>query len=161
MQIQPLSKENISQARLVAEKAFSDGSDANLDNWFSFEEMQRMIDAVRGTCLLSHDEDGNATGMIYAQQENPINGMEGREKWVVVMLAVDPAQTGTGIGSQLLQHIEKVAKGHDARKMFVYTNKDDEQVIHFYKKNGYTDAGWIKEYQYGKDNSAVFLLKWL
>lgn len=45
--------------------------------------------------------------------------------------------------------------------MFVYTNKDDEQVINFYKKNNYEDAGYIKDYQYGKNNSAAFLLKYL
>ena len=43
--------------------------------------------------------------------------------------------------------------------MFTYTNKTDEKVINFYRKNGYEDAGWIKDYQYGKDNSAAFLLK--
>ncbi len=45
--------------------------------------------------------------------------------------------------------------------MFIFTNKDDDQVVNFYKKCGYKDAGWIKDYQYGKGNSAVFLLKHL
>ncbi len=45
--------------------------------------------------------------------------------------------------------------------MFTFTNKEDERVINFYRKNGYEDAGWVKDYQYGKNNSAVFLLKYL
>ena len=45
--------------------------------------------------------------------------------------------------------------------MFVFTNKEDKKVINFYKKNGYKDAGWVKDYQYGKNNSAIFLLKYI
>jgi len=99
--------------------------------------------------------------MIYAQQENPINGKEGLDKWVIVIAAVKAGVTGSGIGSGLLKTMEEHAREQKASKMFVYTNKDDDKVIHFYQKNGYEDAGWIRDYQYGRGNSAVFLLKYL
>ena len=57
--------------------------------------------------------------------------------------------------------VEKEIKLLGCKKLFVFTNKEDERVINFYKKNGFSDAGWIKDYQYGQNNSAVFLLKYL
>jgi ribosomal protein S18 acetylase RimI-like enzyme len=80
---------------------------------------------------------------------------------VIVLLGVDPKFIGKGIGSFLLKELEKELKDRKIKKLFTFTNKSDEEVIHFYRKNGFHDAGWIKDYQYGKDNSAVFLLKYL
>lgn len=153
--------EDFSAIRSVAEASFSVTPDSSLDEWFSFDEMQNAIKLGRGACIKALDNSGKTVGMIYAQQENPINGKEGLDKWVVVIAAVNPDQTGTGVGSGLLQAMEEHAKKQGASKMFVYTNKDDDKVVHFYQKNGYEDAGWIKDYQYGQGNSAVFLLKYL
>lgn len=145
----------------VAISAFAATDDSSLDEWFSFSEMADMIARKRGLCVKAINDDDTITGMIYAQQENPINGKEGLEKWVIVIAAVGSNHTGKGIGSGLLATMEKEAKSRGATKMFVYTNKEDEEVISFYKKNNYEDAGWIRNYQYGEDNSAVFLLKYL
>ena len=145
----------------VAEASFAKTPDASLKEWFSFEEMKKQIELGRGICIKAVSESGDIIGLTYAQQENPINGPEGEEKWVIVLAGVDPSASGKGVGSALLGGIEKAAKNGNATKMFVFTNKDDLDVISFYKKNGYEDAGWVRDYQYGKDNSAVFLLKYL
>jgi ribosomal protein S18 acetylase RimI-like enzyme len=147
--------------REVAEKAFSSTPDSSLEEWFSFPVMEDMIAENRGTCIKAVSDTGEVQGMIYAQQENPINGKEGVEKWVIVIAAVKEGTTGNGVGSGLLQAMEEHAKQRGATKLFTYTNKDDSRVVRFYQKNGYQDAGWIKDYQYGKDNSAVFLVKYL
>ena len=143
----------------LAKKAFFSTPDSNLDDWFSFEEMVNNIKNKRGICLIS--SDGESNGMIYAQQESPINGREGLEKWVIIITGIDPNHTGKGIGSFLLESLEKETKLLGCKKLFIFTNKGDDKVINFYKKNGFVDAGWIKDYQYGEDNSAVFLLKHL
>lgn len=143
----------------VAKNAFSFTSDSNLNDWFSFEEMVNNIKNKRGVCLISFDEEDD--GMIYAQQESPVNGKEGLEKWVIIITGTDPNRTGKGIGSFLLESLVKEIKLLGCKKLFVFTNKGDDKVINFYKKNGFVDAGWIKDYQYGEDNSAVFLLKYL
>lgn len=145
----------------VAQRAFSSTPDSSLSEWFSFESMQEYIKNGRGLCLKAVNENNKIVGMMYAQQESPINGKEGLEKWVVILAAVTPEASGSGIGAYLLKEMETQAIERGAVKMFVYTNKDDERVIHFYQKNGYEDAGWIRDYQYGKGNSAVFLLKYL
>jgi len=162
MTITPVvSSNDFIEIEYVAEQAFSVTPDSSLSEWLSFSEMKKNITDHRGLCLKASNENGKTVGMIYAQQENPINGKEGLDKWVIVIAAVAPDETGKKIGELLLKELEKQVKARDASKLFVYTNKDDERVIHFYQKNGYEDAGWIRDYQYGKGNSAVFLLKYL
>lgn len=145
----------------TAESSFSSTPDSSLNEWFSFSVMKEKVEQAQGICIKAVDDNDNMIGIIYAQQENPINGVEGTEKWVIIIAAVISEFTGKGIGTELLHAIEQQVHNSDGKKMFVFTNKDDEKVINFYKKNGYEYAGWIKDYQYGKDNSAVFLLKYL
>lgn len=153
--------QDLSLVKNLAERAFSSTPDSSLDEWFSFSEMEINIQQGRGVCIKALDDQGKIVGMTYAQQESPINGREGREKWVIVIAAVEPSASGAGIGSGMLRDLEGYIKEHGGVKLFTYTNKGDERVMNFYRKNGYEDAGWIKDYQYGKDNSAVFLLKYL
>ncbi len=153
--------DDLSAVKNVAISSFSSTPDSSLDQWFSFSEMEQMISRGGGMCIKAIDDKDEIVGMIYAQQENPINGEEGTEKWVIVMTAVNKNSTGSGIGSGLLNAIEKYAKEKGAKKIFVYTNENDSKVIDFYEKNNYEGAGRIKDYQYGKDNSVVFLLKYL
>lgn len=145
----------------VANQAFSTTPDGSLEDWFSFGEMVKTINENRGLCLKASDDSGQIMGMIHAQQESPINGKESLEKWVIIIAAVIPEFTSKSIGSKLLQKLEEETRKRGVNKMFVFTNKDDDKVINFYRKNGYEDAGWIKDYQYGVGNSAVFLLKYI
>ena len=152
---------DLAAVRAVAEKAFSETPDSALNEWFDFAYMEKMIKEERGLCLKAVTDENKIAGMIFALQESPINSKAGIEKWVIIIAAVDPEYTGKGTGSLLLEKLEEMAKTRGVKKMFTYTNKTDEKVINFYRKNGYEDAGWIKDYQYGKDNSAAFLLKYL
>lgn len=145
----------------IANKAFSGSGDSDISEWFSFEEMLSSIKMGRGVCLKCVNEGGDVVGFIYAQQENPINGREGVEKWAIIITAVDPLESRNGIGTALLDGIEGIARARNVRKMFVSTNKNDDGVMSFYHKNGYSDAGYVRDYQHGEGNSALFLLKYL
>ena len=152
--------EDLGSITNLVSSSFSLTQDSSLDEWLSFSEMKKMIDLEKGICIKASDGD-NILGMIYAQQESPINNKEGMEKWAIIVMAVHPDMKGKGIGSKLLKELEKSAKKKGVKKIFIFTNKGDDKVINFYKKNKYENAGCIKDYQYGKDNSAVFLLKYL
>lgn len=152
---------DIEELRKVAQNAFSTTPDSDLSDWFSFTEMIKAINENHAICLKAIDDNSHIVGIIYAQQESLINGKEGEEKWVIVLAAVDSQESGKGIGSMLLKKLENLLLQKGVLKIFVYTNQGDEKVINFYKKNEYQDAGWIKDYQYGKGNSAVFLIKYL
>lgn len=162
MQIkQVTTKQDLDLAESVMSKAFSSTPDSDLSDWLSFSYMETRINEESGKCLLMLDDNSSPIGAIYAQAENLINGKEGSEKWVIIALGVDSGQTGKGIGTSLITELENVLRKGDVKKLFTFTNKEDIKVINFYQKNGYSDAGWIKDYQYGKNNSAVFLLKYL
>ena len=68
---------DIREVERIARNAFGDTKDSDLDEWFSFEEMERTIKESRGVCCKAVDDHGTIVGMIYAQQENPINAQEG------------------------------------------------------------------------------------
>ncbi len=153
--------EDLSAIRKVCEAAFTEGGDANIDIWFSFEEMLRNIAMLRGCCLKAVDEKEEICGTIYAQAESPINGPEGLEKWVINLMAVHPDSAGQGIGSALISALEQEARRWGIIKIFIFANETDLPVQRFYQKNGYQPAGRIQDYQYGENNSAVFLLKYL
>lgn len=153
--------QDLTELRKVAEQAFSSSPDSSIDRWFSFDEMIMLLNRKLGICLKALDEDGEVIGMTFAQQESPVNGQESKEKWVIVIAAVTPEYTRQGVGSALLKALEEYVARTGANKLFVFTNNDDEQVISFYHHNNYEDAGWIKDYQYGRGNSAVWLLKYL
>lgn len=158
MQIIPIDLDkDLVQVEKVTKLAFSSTPDSNLDDWFSMDELRKSIIEGRGICLKAVDSSGEMIGTVHAMQENPINGQEGIEKWVIANLAVIPTSTSKGVGGQLLQAIEKAASNEQVKKMFVHTNLDDERVIHFYEKRGYEKAGKIKDYYYA--GSAIFLLK--
>lgn len=153
--------EDLEVIQKIAQESFSETPDSSLSEWFSFEEMQKEISENRGICLKAVAENNEVVGLTYAQQESPINGKEGREKWVIIIAGVKPTFVGKSVGSELLKTLEQKVKELGCKKLFTFTNKDDEQVIRFYHNNGFQDAGWIKDYQYGEGNSAVFLLKLL
>lgn len=154
-------EKDIDELMSVANKAFSSTPDSDLTDWFSFEEMIKNINQNVGLCLKAVGDKNKILGMIYGQQESLVNGKEGQEKWVIVITAVDPGKSNKGIGSELLEELENNLRQRKIKKLFVYTNKGDEKVVNFYKQNGYEDAGWVRDYQYGLGNSAVFLLKYL
>lgn len=66
----------------VTQKAFSSTPDSSLKEWFSFEEMAKMIKEEKGACVIAISDENSVLGMTYAQQESSINGKEGLEKWV-------------------------------------------------------------------------------
>src|SRR3989344_1892579 len=104
-----LSNDLNSIIKLVS-SSFSSTQDSSLDQWLSFSEMKKLIKDGREICIKAIDFNNELLGMIYAQQENPINNNEVTEKWVIIVLAVLPEIKGKGIGSNLLEKIAKIAK---------------------------------------------------
>lgn len=158
MKITPIRpKADLDKVEEVIRLAFSETSDSNIDDWFSLEEMSNSIKSGVGACFKAFESGDKIVGIVHGQQENPINGREGIEKWIVTNIAVIPNRTGQGIGGKLLNAIESEAVKNGATKIYTHTNKGDSKVINFYKKYGYSDAGYVDHYYY--DSSAVFLIK--
>ncbi|NQZ85662.1 MAG: GNAT family N-acetyltransferase [Nanoarchaeales archaeon] len=153
---------DIEKLKEVVTLSFSQTEDSNYKEWFSFKQMYKSINENIGVCIKATNNIGEIVGLIYAEQENPINAIEGTEKWVISILAIIPELTGKQIGSNLILNLETYAKTQNVKKIFVYTNMEDSKVINFYKNNNYKEVGYIKGYQGGDtNNDAIFLLKYL
>jgi ribosomal protein S18 acetylase RimI-like enzyme len=156
-----LLPKDLNAIKATIQNAFKNTSDAQISNWLSFSYMETMINQNRGLGIKAMDDNHRITGIIYAQQENPVNGPEGEEKWSIIVLAVLPEYIGLGTGSSLIKELENKLYHRNVRKLFTFTNEQDKETITFYEKNGFSVAGAIRSYQYGEDNNACFLIKFL
>lgn len=71
----------------------------------------------------------------------------------VQWLVVDEKYQGQGIGSQLLELIEEVAREHKCHFIILYT--ESEKNIKFYEKRGYQFIGLQKESWYGMNENLM------
>jgi ribosomal protein S18 acetylase RimI-like enzyme len=161
MTFHTLLPNDLNAIKATIQNAFKNTTDGQISNWLSFPYMETMIHQNRGLGIKAMDENNRITGIIYAQQENPVNGLEGEEKWSIIVLAVLPEYIGLGTGSSLIKELENKLYHRNVRKLFTFTNVQDKETITFYEKNGFSIAGVIREYQYGKGNNACFLMKYL
>lgn len=78
----------------------------------------------------------------------------------IYWLSVSYKYQGQGIGTKLLQHIEKYAKKQGFRKVCLYTNKVLKKTRRFYEKNGYKKVNEFQDYYgYGKQRTTVLYCK--
>ena len=64
----------------------------------------------------------------------------------LMSLYVEPQFKGLGIGSELIQSVEKQAKDKDFKSMVIWTLEKNESAIAFYEKHSYLQDG-IKEHR--------------
>lgn len=93
------------------------------------------------TWLIEAHEDETFLGGLCARA--------GSDFVFVQYLAVSPEARGRGLGSKLLQDVEKRAK--DAGKLGVYLDTFAFQAPDFYKAEGYIEFGRLKGAHYGQD----------
>jgi ribosomal protein S18 acetylase RimI-like enzyme len=58
-------------------------------------------------------------------------------------VVVDEAYSGMGIGSLLLEHIEKYAKSEGVSRLQLMVYQQNESAIAFYKKHGWTETDYV------------------
>ncbi len=80
----------------------------------------------------------------YLMTEHPFGGIA-----YIIWLAVEKSFQSKGIGSQLLEKYEVIAKKQGIHKIHLWTNKRN---IKFYKKNGYKLVGCIPQNYFGSDD---------
>ncbi len=64
----------------------------------------------------------------------------------VYWLNVKQKYQGKGIGTKLLNYVEKIAKKQGFRKVCIYTGKTMKKTRHFYKKNNYKLVNEFPDY---------------
>lgn len=85
--------------------------------------------------------EGNVVGMCSLHLF--ISTVQGGYAGVVEDVVVDEAYSGMGIGSLLLEHIEKYAKSEGVSRLQLMVYQQNESAIAFYKKHGWTETDYV------------------
>jgi len=107
-------------------------------------ETQRWIVAER---------DGSVEGVAYSVPEPLTEGT-----WNTLLICVDPAAHGQGIGTALMRHIEGELRGQGARVLLVETSGTPgfERTRGFYDMLGYDREARIRDYYTAGDDKIIF-----
>jgi ribosomal protein S18 acetylase RimI-like enzyme len=78
--------------------------------------------------------------------------------WNVLMICVDPAAHGQGVGTALMQHIEADLHAAKARVVLVETSgkTEFERTRRFYDMLGYEREALIRDYYEAGDDKVIF-----
>ncbi|MEO0439459.1 MAG: GNAT family N-acetyltransferase [Pseudomonadota bacterium] len=78
--------------------------------------------------------------------------------WNLLLLAVDPASHGQGIGVEMLEHVEQHLTGLGQRLLLIETSgtADFAATRQFYRKCGHEEEARIRDYYEEGDDKIVF-----
>jgi ribosomal protein S18 acetylase RimI-like enzyme len=98
-------------------------------------------------------DDGTVQAAAYYRPEPLTEGT-----WNVLMIAVDPAEHGCGIGTQLMRFIEQELAGEGIRVLLVETSgtADFKRTRGFYDMLGYEREARIRDYYAEGDDKVIF-----
>jgi ribosomal protein S18 acetylase RimI-like enzyme len=87
--------------------------------------------------------DGVVVGVVHYRPEEAAEAV-----WDLTMIAVAPAHQGTGIGRDLLRHVEEALVARGARLLVVRTSGTDQyaQARAFYGRTGYTRSAVVPDW---------------
>ncbi len=100
-------------------------------------------------------DDGTVNAAAYYVPEPLTDGT-----WNVLMIAIDPAEHGRGIGEQLMRFVERELANEGVRVLLVETSgmPDFKRTRGFYDMLGYEREARIREY-YGRGDDKVIFRK--
>jgi len=78
----------------------------------------------------------------------------------IIMLAVIKNKQHEGLGTYLLEQIEKELHVNGNDNLYLEVDVNNKQAISFYEKNGFSQIDIRKNY-YGKDKDAMIMRKWV
>ncbi|MGQ0712470.1 MAG: GNAT family N-acetyltransferase [Gemmatimonadaceae bacterium] len=79
--------------------------------------------------------------------------------WDLYWIAVDPALQGAGIGTILLEEVERRLAGQHARMLVVETSSRSDYAAtrEFYARRGYTEAARVRDFYAPGDDRIIFV----
>jgi ribosomal protein S18 acetylase RimI-like enzyme len=98
----------------------------------------------------------DALAVAYAIPERLTNGT-----WNQLLIAVDPAQQGRGLGKSLMRNLERTVAAKGGRLVLVETSgvADFEPTRAFYCAIGYTETARIPDFYDDGDDKIIFTRK--
>lgn len=108
--------------------------------------------AESGEFWLTYD-DGGPCAVVYVAPERMTDGA-----WNMLLIAVDPARQGQGIGAALTRRVERKLAADGARLLLVETSGLDHyaRTRAFYAGLGYSEEARIRDYYQAGEDKIVF-----
>jgi len=108
---------------------------------YSKWSLQYFLSLPAADCLLA--EEGKAiVGFILAERNPPLGH--------IITLDVAVGQRRKGLGTRLLEEMEKHLRYHEVRSVLLETAVDNESGIAFWEKHGYRVEAVVKKYYLGR-----------
>jgi ribosomal protein S18 acetylase RimI-like enzyme len=96
-------------------------------------DAERLSEMMREGFLLLAERDGQAIACVYLELRG--------ERGYFGMLAVDPAQQGTGLGRWMVTAAEQYGREHGCKLMDISVLSLRPELLPFYRKLGYAETG--------------------
>jgi ribosomal protein S18 acetylase RimI-like enzyme len=96
--------------------------------------------------IVALDEKQNIVGVCYLDVS-----FEKLQAFRIGEFIVDKQFRNQGIGKQMLTYIKKYCKERNVKKLWLWTQEELTEAIHFYEKNGFSIEGKQKAQFLGKD----------
>lgn len=96
-------------------------------------------------------ETGRLVGAIIAVRQPACEGS-------VLLITVDPAHQGQGLGRQLLRDAQRALALRDVRTLQLEVRPENQRAIEFYEREGFTVAKW-EEHVYRDGSDALLMTK--
>ena len=97
--------------------------------------------------------DGSPAAVVYCSPERMTHGT-----WNLLLLAVHPDQQGRGIGTALVQHVQRRLSERTARVLLVETSglESFEKTRSFYRRIGFIEEARIREFYRAGEDKIIF-----
>eukprot|EP00752_Nemacystus_decipiens_P005520 g4993.t1 len=144
-QVRPVQKQDLPALKSIIDEADlfpSDMLDGMTDGYFKNNAEEVWLACPRG-------DGGAPAGLLYAKPEQMTEGT-----WNALLLAVHPDHRRSGIGRELMAHLEGMLRAQGHRLLLVETSGNEEYAgtRAFYERVGYEEEGRIRDfYQAGED----------
>ncbi|MBU0975438.1 MAG: N-acetyltransferase [Patescibacteria group bacterium] len=135
------------------EEKFDENNGQSLREWFGIDELR---DYLKHSRIIVAEEDGKLVGAAIVGKQNPLTWPDGK-KCEVFNLGVLPEHRNKGLGSDLMEAVEKEAKLMGAKSIVLNVHELMTETQKFYEKLGYKRTGILRYYY--ENGSAVFFMK--
>ena len=107
-----------------------------------------------GHQMSAYDEGPELVGMAYFVPKEFTDRV-----WELLMIGVDAPRHRQGVGSQLLEAVEKAVRAADGRLLLIETSDKAsfERTRQFYRKHGYSEVAHIPDYFTDGDGKVSFI----
>ncbi len=98
-------------------------------------------------------DDGTPAALAYCAPERMTSGT-----WNLYLIAVHPDRQGSGVGADLMAHIERLLAERGERVLLVETSglPEFERTRQFYRKNRFTEEARIRDFYNAGEDKIIF-----